>query len=125
MLQLHMYNNRSILNMKKSSSIFIKLICTLINFSLILFTMFGVRSNWYSAETYLNNLKVDSVIVIQLLFVVLALIRIISFFIRKIDEKRNDDFFRIIHIRFCPLHITRSNNAISCMLFNNSSFVNN
>lgn len=83
-----MYNNRSMLYVKKGSSIFIKLICTLINFSLIVFKMFGVCSNWYSAETYSNNLKIDSVIVIQLLFVLLALIQIISFFIRKVDLKK-------------------------------------
>lgn len=74
--------------MKKTSSIFIKLICTLINLSLILFTMFGVCSNWHSAETYSNNLKIDSLIIIQILFVSLALIQIISFFIRKVDLKK-------------------------------------
>ena len=50
--------------------------------------MFGVCSNWYSAETYSNSLKIDSLIFIQIIFVLLALIQIISFYINKIDLKK-------------------------------------
>lgn len=74
--------------MKEASSIFIKLICTLLSFSLIVFTMLGVCSNWYSAATYSNNLKIDSLIITQLLFVLLAVIQIISYFIHKMDLKK-------------------------------------
>ncbi|CAI2609597.1 hypothetical protein AKUH3B110M_08740 [Apilactobacillus kunkeei] len=100
-----MYSNRSMLYIKKASSIFIKLICTLINFSLIVFTMFGVCSNRYSAETYSNNLKIDLVIVIQLLFVVLALIQIISFFIRKVDLKKEAIISLVLFILGFVLYI--------------------
>ena len=70
--------------------------------------MFGVCSNWYSAETYLNNLKIDSVIVIQLLFVVLALIQIISFFIRKIDLKKEAMIYLVLFILGFVLYILQA-----------------
>lgn len=104
--------------MKKASSIFIKLICTLINLSLIVFTMFGVCSNWYSAETYSNNLKIDSVIVIQLLFVLLALIQIISFFIRKVDLKKETMISVALFILGIILYILQATTMqfIACIL---------
>ncbi|KPN79819.1 hypothetical protein RZ56_04880 [Apilactobacillus kunkeei] len=94
--------------MKKASSIFIKLICTLLNFSLIVFTMFGVCSNWYSASTYSNNLKIDSLIVIQILFVLLALVQIISFFINKMDLKKEAMISVVLFILGIILYILQA-----------------
>ncbi|WP_220729777.1 hypothetical protein [Apilactobacillus zhangqiuensis] len=94
--------------MKKASSIFIKLIYTLLSFSLIVFTMLGICSSWYSAETYSNNLKIDSLIVIQLLFVLLALTQIISFFIRKIDLKKEVIISVVLFILGIVLYILQA-----------------
>ena len=74
--------------MKKASSIFIKLICTLLEFSLMLATVLGICFNWESASTYSNSLKIYFLIFIQIIFVLLALIQIISFYINKIDLKK-------------------------------------
>lgn len=104
--------------MKKASSIFIKLICTLLNSSLIVFTMFGVCSNWYSDETYSNNLKIDSLIIIQLLFVLLALIQIISFFINNMDFKKEAMISVVLLILGIILYILQAATIqfIACIL---------
>ena len=74
--------------MKKASSIFTKLVYTLLEFSLMLATVLGICFNWESASTYSNSLKIDFLIFIQIIFVLLALIQIISFYINKIDLKK-------------------------------------
>lgn len=91
--------------MKKASSIFTKLVYTLLEFSLMLATVLGICFNWESASTYSNSLKIDFLIFIQIIFVLLALIQIISFYINKIDLKKEIIISAILFILAMILYI--------------------
>ena len=91
--------------MKKASSIFTKLVYTLLEFSLMLATVLGICFNWESASTYSNSLKIDFLIFIQIIFVLLALIQIISFYINKIDLKKEIIIFVMLFILAMILYI--------------------